>query len=991
MSSEPHDPSDPGTSQEPHEDLLFRAQRTPEEVPGFIDRALERLYQDPPDGDFTIDGVDFEMASGVWLAPIGVYDPDEDTAATPTEIAAGANPTGPWGVVMLDWEIGVRRAMRSSWGAPVLHAPRLVGLEQEPEGILDYLMVAQEFEEAELWDRGDYFAALLTRWKAEPGASFLTQVLVLLPRSFVMQGMAGMMTEDHTRHELLMYGEAPLEIRRRAWLMSTMTGAGEERLRDAPLAATRCSLRATDGRTTVWTFADDGRALLLVLDPSSALVELMERRPASDEEAREGRSEADLILMKRLLDGVPEDLRACIPARAETVRGEIAEHVLEFGLLDDQPVPIISGAFWFDGEVWHTSRGLLRIGQVNGFGMDDYGFGSAVRRPYRLGGTFTVDDVAAGAGPDRRAMVARVFDACPFPEQPRPEGDVRLGYAIPSSADQQGLVEAIERATDAWWERDPGEANLGDDTFVVGGRTLRRAGDRGVLAATLGQAEAWTMDALQAWTNRLGGMMTDRWGPSKEIRTRAQNGTELRSPLSRVMRGTGLTAAPMWWVNGHGVLLLAGIPDPDYSSNPTTLLVLCQADTVLELLGRSSIWEMRLRARIIKDLARLVAEADGEVIPPHQLAAQQPIAWSGPALTGSGTVPLATRGGLRAGTFRWAWHFTHDGRALMTSHEIDGGPHDFAEQVDLFTGVPEDLLSLVADREPAGPYPVVRRDGEPAGPGPLGEVTSLPAATAVFFHDGDDWRASTGTLRRVRAVSIADGVDPLDALYSTKTGVAQLRWALGADGPFSAQSLADPERGRLAFGRAVLLDEARAAFEQLVPALQAALTGTLDEVLDVVVDAPGYRGVLDAALSNPDPRNRREIALWLLGEGVDASVQLSFMTPVNVLLQNPTLDGEDAAVLRRLLESGADAGYGLLGPRPGGHPLVQLCDRDTDEAALEPLLDALLEAADGETARYDVTAPLLPDGRSILQYVSAGDFPHARSRERLRQRLAQLA
>jgi len=1005
MSSEPADTTDGDLD---GDSPIYRAKRTPEDIPGFVDRALGHVRAEAADDDFTLEGVDFEIAAGVWLAPIGAYDPDEDEPSTPEQIAAGAGAPGPWGGVMLAWEASVRRAMRSSWGEPVVHTPRLAGIEQKPEGILDYLMVAQEFEAAELWDRGELFVALLTRWQGEPGVSALVQVLVVLPREFVMGGMAALMSEDATEHELLMHGESPLEVRRRAWLMSTIYGAGEARLREVPIAATRCSLRAIDGTTTVWTFADDGRALLLVWDPSCEFATTAARAsgrddaPTNDDAAPDpgaggyaGRSDGELILMHRLLDGVPDDLRACIAARAETARGEVAEHALEFGLLHDQPVPIISGAFWFDGDVWHASRGLMQLGHQNGFGLDDYGFGAAVRRPYRLGGSFTLDGVAHAADADRKGQLVRVFDACPFPEQPRPEGDVRLGYAIPSSADREGIIQGIDRATAAWWDQSPSDARLGDDTFVIGGRKLRGRDGEGVLTSVLAVGEPWTVDALQTWTNALADAMTERWGQSREMTVHdSRTGIERRTPLTRVMRGTGLTQAPLWWVNGHAVLLLAGNPDPVYSTEPQVILVICRADAVLELLGRTGLWEIRRRARVIKNLAALVAAADGATPTSQHVAAAQPVAWDGPPLAGSDVVPLATRGGLRAGTFSWVWHFTHDGRGLLTSHEIGGRGSTFSEQVELFTGVPEDLLSLVVDREPAGPYPVVVRDGEHETSGVLGRARSLPDAVAVFFRDDVDWRASEGMLRRARAASTAQEEDLLAALYSTTTGVRQLQWVLRGDDALSPAALADPEYARLAFSREVSLDEATAALEQVAPALVVALTGTLNDVLDAIVDSPGYRAMLDAALSNTDPQDRREIALWLLGEGADPSQQLSFMTPISVLLENPTLDGGDAVLLSRLLEAGADAGFGLLGPRRGGHPLVQLCERDLDEAEIDPLVEVLLgvaEPAEGEAARYDVTAPLLADGRSLLEYLSAGAFTHQRPRTRLLERLERLA
>lgn len=79
--------------------------------PDFIGRALEHMRSASVDGDFTFEHVDFEVAAVVWLAPIGAYEPAEDTPSTTGEVAAGASPTGPYGRVMLDYEIGVRCAM----------------------------------------------------------------------------------------------------------------------------------------------------------------------------------------------------------------------------------------------------------------------------------------------------------------------------------------------------------------------------------------------------------------------------------------------------------------------------------------------------------------------------------------------------------------------------------------------------------------------------------------------------------------------------------------------------------------------------------------------------------------------------------------------------------------------------------------------------------------------------------------------------------------
>src|SRR5690606_16674102 len=105
----------------------------------------------------------------------------------------------------------------------------------------------------------------------------------------------------------------------------------------------------------------------------------------------------------------------------------------------------------------------------------------------------------------------------------------------------------------------------------------------------------------------------------------------------------------------------------------------------------------------------------------------------------------------------------------------------------------------------------------------------------------------------------------------------------------------------LVFNRAVEPEEVDRAFEQLGNVYELVLTGTLNDLLDVITDAPARRFLLDAALSNPHPKHRREIALWLLGEELDASKQLSFLTPIQLLFENPSLDAGDEPVLQQLL------------------------------------------------------------------------------------------
>ncbi len=1003
-------------------------------VPGFCERLVEYLIAESPDDEFTFEGVEGEESQGVWILPLGGYDPNEDKTLTEGAPADRELPPGGYAEVADTWAQGVRRVLHQAWGAPLVRTPKLVGVSQEPEGILDFLMVAVSIDRAEMWDRGELCCVLLTSWDGEPMTSMLRQILVVLPREYAFGGMAVLADDEITVHDLIMHGEHPLELRRRAWLMSTLAGQGEVRVRDTALEASRFSLRSRGGTTTVWTFADDGRVLVLMQDPDSEFItsaagQLIadqlsgaEAQPAGDAadaaHPEELLEEARLILIARMLDGIPEDLRELIAAPAENGRGEPGEHELEFRVLGDQPLPIISGAVWFDGEHWRVTRNLLEIGSLNDFGMDDFGFADAVRRPYRLGGSFTVDDVAGRATDERRRQIEHLFAACPYPEQQRPADHERLGYGLPRDATHAELVAQIERITEAWWSTDPGSVDWKDRTFSVGGRDLRDDDGR-VLRTVLAVAEPWTVEVLQAWVGGLSDAMEDRWGAAFEMHAREpKTGMERKTPVARVMRGVGIMSAPMWWVNGHAVALVAGAPDPSTGEEPQAIIVIGRADAVVDIMRGTRTWELRQRTRVIASLA---AEVAGEPAP-------QEIAWRGPHLAGSSMRPDAVRGRVRADDHYWVWHFAHDGRGLLMSFPVDAAAADearlsFEDQARLFAGVPVDLLSLVTDRDPDGLYPVVTRErpGGSAIPGFLPTASALPAVQAVFWRDAYDWRASRGMLERVRpafaaaeeaAAGDADGApdsapdtapdsahdtirgddphaapdtsNPFATLYSAVIGVPQLQWAVGAGEEFGSHILADDRYSSVVFGHPVAFEQAEAAYAQLGDVHRVALTGSLNQFLDTVLGMPPRRYVLDAALANPDPRNRAEIAFLLLDDldDLDASVQLSHLTPINVLFENPTLGADDRLLLIRLLEAGAQAGPGLGGPGVARHPIVQLADRDLDDALIEPFVHSLLMRGE-----LDLTAPALPDGRSVLAYVEAGEFAHGRSRTGL---LAQL-
>ena len=740
---------------EPDDGPSYRATRHAEEVPAFLDRALAYIDREEPEEDTVFEGVEVAASDGVWLLPVGLYasDYEDDPEAQPDEDHRRvAELAGGYGSLMLAWERDVRRALRESWGRPALHTPRVVGAASKPEGILDYLMLSQGFARAELWERGGRFLALLSEWTGEPGVGLLRQVAMVLSREYLMGGISAYLDDGGRAHEKIMHGEHPIELQRRAWILSALYGHGEARLRDAPIEACRYVLQARDGTSLAWIVADDGRQLVLFNDPESEFASFVEEGFAEERSAGDGRVDAELILMNRLLDGVPDDLRACIAARGETADGDVAEQGLEFGLLDGLPVPIVSGVLWFDGVTWYVPRGLMSIARENGFDIDSLGFASAVGKRFRLGGSFTLEDFSPLA--ERREAVAPVFAACPYPEQARPDSDDRLGEAFPRTAERDRIVSEVETVTAAWWNTSLDEVSFGDDTFTVASRRLHERWGTGVLSTVLGRTEPWTGDAAGAWVAALESQMTERWGPPLAMTAaNAQSGTERRSALARVLRATGLREGPMWWVNGHAVVLLSGIPDREYGPDGEVMLLIATADAVIELLGDLYLFDVRWRARVIANLAAVAAPPVGDR---RALDARREVSWSGPALEGSPIVPHAVRGGLRAGDLFWVWHFTHDDRGLLTLHVIGEHPTTFSERVSLFDGVPDDLLSLVVDQDPAGLYPTVGRVGEPLGDDLLSRAHTLPKAKAVFYNDGLDWRASRGLLRAAYAVALAE-------------------------------------------------------------------------------------------------------------------------------------------------------------------------------------------------------------------------------------------
>ncbi|MBV0895982.1 hypothetical protein [Microbacterium sp. NC79] len=954
MTTEPIEPIDEDDDGLP----IYLAPLDPGDVPAFCERLITHFDTVDEEGEFTFEGVDVDVAHGIWLLGLAAYDHEENLAMDPADVdrELPTHGVGGYAQVVTDWTRAARASLHAAWGEPQTRQPRLVGDEQEPEGILDYLMLSVGIAEAELWDRGTGFLALLTDWTGEVGTSELRQIAMIVPRELVLGGMAAAMSQADMADAHLMSGENIVELHRRAWLMSRLFGAGEERVRDAALDATRLSLQSRSGVTTVWNFTDDGRALVLLYDPECAFVtdapaQFIADHTVNDTESGEPSegdvAEAHAILVARILATVPEELRALITAPTVTAKGEVGTQPLEFVILGDQPVPLISAAVWYDGEHWNVPASLFEIGGQNGLAFDDFGLADALRRPYRLGGEFTAN-LFAGDDAEQNAHLEELFAMCPYPQQPRPEGDAVLGNAIPRGSSFAELAEQIERASAAWWESSPSTAAWNDHTFSIGGRELRH--DERAISTVLGLANSWTVDAFATWTNSFIDFLTERWGTAVNFTVADQNTDEVRrTPLSRTMRSLGIHQGPLWWVNGHAVIVLGGIPDADSAMDPDPLaaVVIARADAVLDMMRGTRWWSLRKRARTLSELSRLTDST---------LAPASTLSWAGPALPGSDVVPHAVRGAFRTNDRSWFYAFTHDARGLFLSYPLDAASLSptIETQRDLFAGVPDDLLSLIVDRDSGGLYPLV--SGVPVGDGVLRSAVSLPAVDTVVWRDDVDWRLSEGMLRRAQPAQMGSGAEAshdsgFETYLSPATGIPQLQWALGVGyDDRDPEGYADARFASFALPRPIEPATAQLAMDALGTCHLNALTGTLNHLLDVIADTPGDRHLVEAALSNPDPTNRREIALWLMRDPMPSIThQLSFLTPVNVLLENPTLGASDAVVLARMLDLGASPFPGLVG---NVDPFAQLDRRAAGGTDVAKLRAVLLEAREiGTTSR----------------------------------------
>lgn len=75
---------------------------------------------------------------------------------------------------------------------------------------------------------------------------------------------------------------------------------------------------------------------------------------------------------------------------------------------------------------------------------------------------------------------------------------------------------------------------------------------------------------------------------------------------------------------------------------------------------------------------------------------------------------------------------------------------------------------------------------------------------------------------------------------------------------------------------------------------------------------------------------------------------------------------------------------------------MQLCDRDIDDADLQPLYEAFFDGAvstvdgsGGATLGHylNLDLPVGRDGQTVAEYVAAGRFPHSRDRTALLEHL----
>ncbi|BDH58034.1 hypothetical protein [Tsukamurella sp. PLM1] len=122
---------------------------------------------------------------------------------------------------------------------------------------------------------------------------------------------------------------------------------------------------------------------------------------------------------------------------------------------------------------------------------------------------------------------------------------------------------------------------------------------------------------------------------------------------------------------------------------------------------------------------------------------------------------MERRGGQAAG-----WFFADDGRVLLLTYEHESVLNfydDYASQLSVFGGVPDELVAMVADRPES--YEFLNSENDEGG--------TLPHASGVFWFDGARWHVAQGLVEYCAAHDIAlfaDGAFSHDVGYDYALG-----------------------------------------------------------------------------------------------------------------------------------------------------------------------------------------------------------------------------
>lgn len=1004
------DPSEPSAEALEEDEPDFElTDRTPAEFIPVIEDFFDREWSDD---EFEVFGAGVYPMKGMWmLVPAGW---------------AATERTDDWDDhEVIRWATDLRSELASAWGPAGSHTPKPPTVFGDPGSILDTALASFGGAAPLVWTRGDHVVVLTDSWNGEPGNSTYGVLLFVMPQSIYDGGIAA--TQDSTstvEDDGLFHGESLAELRRRAVLISTGAGRGAETVltpEEGEVGAIRCGYRLNAVTWGHWLFTDDDRALLLVLNTTThGLLD-----PDDDREAA-------LEQLRLLYTGVPDELLDLMSRPASLSTGSISE--FDGYDVNGMELPRISGAFWYGDGAWHTSAGLLEFGLLNGVGIDDVGFVSAVRRPLRLGGDFTVEHMMLPGWVDRRdeAEVDRAlehfraaFDAAPAPGE-RPEGSVRLGRSVPAY-EIDSILDDVETTAAAWWDDRLRIHPEGDEPFTVGGRTLDRD-DRHELTTPFAYAEEWNADVFDEWRDTLFEAATARWGEPFELTVEdAGSGRTIRTPFTRPLRANGYSSALCWWVDGLVVSFPQGRPPrwdmmPDEwhlsSSRPGPLMMLhlTTAEGIVEPFEHTHPGTLRNLLQTMGSLhGTKPDDLEWDATP---IGARAGRTEQRPDLFAHTTAPA------RRWTFLAAaiavpgevqvWHSTHDGRFLLLTRSetspikvvaIPGfaeagaeppmlgpasmGPRPpiadaraFAQLEALYEGVPDDLMSLVRDRPESeeSALPLISD----------GSGGTLPAATGIYWFDGTDWIVADGLLCAShdflsspgrKADRFSEGgreskpdsflMNGIDGLWSASRSIGV---GLGLD-PESVET--DQWFFRGVLGREIDRAELTAAMRADERTEDIAELETFNDFHDNLVQTNDLDHLIASALSNPDPVERRRIFLWLVGGGTSAKWRSARTTPLVVLFDNEILDPESDALLVAALYDGGVADWANDSAprvRGGGHPVEQLCDQDLTDEEMEPLHLAYFDP------RFvDVDALAVPDGRTAEQYIADGGFAHDRS------------